>query len=123
MPLEGPYASLVAGAIAVALFLMTRAAMRRASGDVNETRLRRLEQEVANLRRRFDLELEAGRLAPATGEGSPSRFGELSDEVRQLLQGGNKIGAIKRYREETGVGLREAKEAVEALEREVGGRP
>ena len=41
---------------------------------------------------------------------------ELEDEVRELLASGNKIAAVKRYREETGVGLAEAKAAVEALE-------
>ncbi|MFZ5445239.1 MAG: ribosomal protein L7/L12 [Myxococcota bacterium] len=35
----------------------------------------------------------------------------------QLLRAGQKIAAIKRYRELTGVGLREAKEAIDALER------
>ena len=40
----------------------------------------------------------------------------LEEEIRQLLSSGNKIAAIKRYREETGVGLAEAKSAVEALE-------
>ena len=38
-------------------------------------------------------------------------------EIRQLLSEGQKLGAIKRYRELTGLGLREAKDAVEALER------
>src|SRR5262245_8749264 len=36
-------------------------------------------------------------------------------EVAILLSGGNKIAAIKRYRELTGLGLKEAKDAVEAL--------
>ena len=38
-------------------------------------------------------------------------------EVRALLAGGNKIAAIKRVRELTGMGLKEAKDYVEALER------
>ena len=41
---------------------------------------------------------------------------EFEDEIRELLASGNKIAAVKRYREETGVGLAEAKAAVEALE-------
>jgi ribosomal protein L7/L12/sugar lactone lactonase YvrE len=38
-------------------------------------------------------------------------------EIQRLLQGGSKIEAIKRFREMTGVGLKEAKDAVEAIER------
>jgi len=38
-------------------------------------------------------------------------------EIQRLLQGGNKIEAIKLFREMTGVGLKEAKDAVEAIER------
>jgi hypothetical protein len=37
--------------------------------------------------------------------------------VADLLRAGRKIEAIKKYRELTGVGLKEAKDAVEALER------
>lgn len=36
------------------------------------------------------------------------------DEVRDLMHTGRKIEAIKRYRELTGAGLAEAKQAVEA---------
>lgn len=39
----------------------------------------------------------------------------FEDEIRQLLASGNKIEAIKRYREETGTDLAEAKAAVEAM--------
>src|SRR3712207_3481678 len=45
--------------------------------------------------------------------GQVSRLGELG----QLIRGGNKIGAIKLYRELFGVSLKEAKDAVERLER------
>jgi ribosomal protein L7/L12 len=38
------------------------------------------------------------------------------DEIRTLLDNGQKIQAIRRYREVTHAGLREAKDAVEALE-------
>lgn len=38
----------------------------------------------------------------------------LSAEVRALADRGEKIAAIKAYRESTGVGLKEAKDAVEA---------
>ncbi|QDV35665.1 ribosomal protein L7/L12 [Tautonia plasticadhaerens] len=41
--------------------------------------------------------------------------GPLEGELLDLLRNGRKIEAIKRYREATGVGLKEAKDAVEAL--------
>jgi len=41
----------------------------------------------------------------------------FEDEVATLLEQGQKIEAIKRYRERTGVGLKEAKDAVEAIQR------
>ena len=41
------------------------------------------------------------------------------EEITMLLEQGNKIGAIKAFREQTGSGLREAKDAVEAIEREM----
>lgn len=40
----------------------------------------------------------------------------FENEIRQLLASGNKIAAVKRYREQTGVGLAEAKTAVESME-------
>jgi ribosomal protein L7/L12 len=41
----------------------------------------------------------------------------LEDAIRSLLTQGQKIAAIKLYREQTGVGLAEAKNAVEMIER------
>lgn len=41
----------------------------------------------------------------------------IDEEVRSLLAAGRKIEAVKLYRERTGAGLAEAKEAVEAIER------
>jgi ribosomal protein L7/L12 len=49
----------------------------------------------------------AAALAPPAGDGRT---------VMALLASGNKIEAIKRYRVATGVGLKEAKDAVEAME-------
>lgn len=48
-----------------------------------------------------------------------------SEEVRRLLMERKKIQAIKVYREQTGVGLREAKNAVDQMEKElhVGSEP
>lgn len=40
-----------------------------------------------------------------------------SGPILQELRSGNKINAIKLYREQTGVGLKEAKDVIDALER------
>ena len=42
------------------------------------------------------------------------------EELLDLIRHGRKIEAIKRLRDQTGLGLREAKDAVEALERTAG---
>jgi ribosomal protein L7/L12 len=71
-----------------------------------------LEQELAGSSLAFgrrDARSEEGALA---GE-------EPGEEVRRYLQQGRKIEAIKRYREQTGLGLRAAKEAVDLLEQEL----
>ncbi len=54
-------------------------------------------------------------VAPATARSQTDA--EKIAEIRGLLRGGNKIQAIKLFREATGVGLKEAKDAVEAIER------
>jgi hypothetical protein len=48
---------------------------------------------------------------------SASRANRVLDEIEALLRGGNKIAAIKVYRTATDVGLKEAKDTVEAIER------
>jgi len=54
--------------------------------------------------------------APEETAGAPGQpASEADDEVLKLLRSGRKIAAIKAYREQTGVGLKEAKDAVEAL--------
>jgi ribosomal protein L7/L12 len=52
------------------------------------------------------------------GSGStvPGLTPEFAAELQSLLRDGQKIVAIARFREVTGLGLRESKEAVEALE-------
>ncbi len=47
----------------------------------------------------------------------PTGDTNFEDELRTLLAAGRKIEAVKRYREATGAGLADAKNAVEALER------
>jgi large subunit ribosomal protein L7/L12 len=51
--------------------------------------------------------------------GIPTETGDYP-EVVDAINAGNKIQAIKAYRERTGLGLKEAKDAVEALERTMG---
>jgi hypothetical protein len=43
---------------------------------------------------------------------------EVARQIETLLRGGNLIGAIKVYREHTGRGLKESKDAVEAFARQ-----
>jgi hypothetical protein len=47
-------------------------------------------------------------------------FAELPPGVAEAVRKGEKIEAIKRYRETTGVGLKEAKEFVEEVQRRAG---
>ncbi len=51
---------------------------------------------------------------PASEERVPDPS-SLEGQVLALMQGEKKINAIKLYRQQTGVGLKEAKDAVEAL--------
>lgn len=53
--------------------------------------------------------------APGVYRGNP-----VDDEVARLLRAGQKIQAIKVYQQRHRCGLREAKDAVDALERVVG---
>ena len=47
---------------------------------------------------------------------------DIEAELRQMIRDGETIAAIKRYREAAGVGLREAKEHIDDLERDMGRR-
>jgi ribosomal protein L7/L12 len=49
-------------------------------------------------------------------------MGEPSEKVNALLERGNIIEAIKAYREITGAGLKEAKDAIDAIKRQRGWR-
>ena len=57
--------------------------------------------------------------AVASAAAAPSATGPyasgIPEDVVALARGGKKIEAIKRYRELTGVGLREAKDAVDGI--------
>ena len=63
---------------------------------------------------------EAKQAVEALERGEPPPAGDRADssleaEVLALLEQGRKIKAVKLYREQTGVGLKEAKDAVEAI--------
>jgi ribosomal protein L7/L12 len=59
------------------------------------------------------------RLADAPDE--PGKMSLLErGEIKELLQQGNKIEAVKRYRELSGLGLKEAKDAVDDMARGLG---
>lgn len=55
---------------------------------------------------------------PACGARVDDPVKSLADEIASLLAQGNKMEAIKLFRERTDVGLKEAKDAVEAMERD-----
>jgi large subunit ribosomal protein L7/L12 len=72
-------------------------------------------QRIAELERRIDwLYLATGHGYATRGGGDAvSANGGVSPAVLALVQQGNKIGAIKQYREETGCGLKEAKDVID----------
>jgi ribosomal protein L7/L12 len=72
-------------------------------------------QRIADLERRLDwLYLATGHGYASSGS-AVATDGAMSPAVLALAQQGNKIAAIKQYREETGAGLREAKDAIDKL--------
>ncbi|MBY8342993.1 ribosomal protein L7/L12 [Streptomyces spinosirectus] len=71
-----------------------------------ENRISRQDRRMARVEHKLDLVL--GHL----GLSEPEPW---SDEINALLVEGKKIQAIKVYREATGAGLKEAKEAVDKL--------
>lgn len=64
---------------------------------------------LSRVEAKLDLILQHLGIAPADAVAE-----RLSAEVRTLADGGDKIKAIKAYRDQTGAGLKDAKEAVEA---------
>jgi ribosomal protein L7/L12 len=53
-------------------------------------------------------------------ESTQGELSEFDKEILGLMKGGKKIDAIKRYRAKTGLGLKEAKDAVESMAAEYG---
>lgn len=66
-------------------------------------------------RRVTALENTVQQLCEQAGIPAPVNGVEVSAEVRALVVEGKPIAAIKKLREETGLGLREAKEIVDGL--------
>ena len=83
-----------------------------------DARIRALEAQVAQLMSHLGLVAPVGPPpgwgAPGAPMAAPGAVG-IPQDVVALARSGNKIEAIKRYREITGVGLREAKDAIDAI--------
>jgi ribosomal protein L7/L12 len=75
--------------------------------DDLQFRLRQLEEQVELLSSRAGV--------PWSAAMTPGADGGVPPDVISLAQSGQKIEAIKRYRQLTGVGLAEAKDAVDRL--------
>ncbi len=73
----------------------------------------RLERRIDQLERKLDMVIKHLGL-PSPDPATP--YGEIDELIRQ----GKKIHAIKLYRDLTGSGLRQAKDAIEARERHLG---
>lgn len=86
-------------------FLLVALALIVGIGTV-ESRISRADRRVARVERKLDLIIDHLGLA----EAEPWR-----DDVSRLVRDGKKIEAIKTYREATGAGLKEAKDAVDRL--------
>jgi ribosomal protein L7/L12 len=60
--------------------------------------------------------LQGGGSLPQFAGAASQASGDLSSELRRLLQQGKKLQAVKLYKDQTGASLMDAKKAVEALE-------
>lgn len=90
-------------------------------GGADRARMAELEQRVARLEAQVAQLSSSSAGAPAGAPIEAAGYPPVPAtaywmaDVRALKSGGKMIHAIKVYREHTGVGLREAKDAVEAL--------
>jgi ribosomal protein L7/L12 len=74
-----------------------------------QSRVRELEDKLQFLYGRLNIDYA-----------DPNANPVLSPQIQDALRRGNKIEAIKIYRELTGVGLAEAKQAIDGLENRLG---
>ena len=85
-----------------------------------EMRLAAIEEKLDRLLAHLGLDDDggAGAIMPVAPAGQMSGLAGAEGElVVTLIQAGKKIQAIKAYRQATGVGLKDAKDAVESMER------
>ncbi len=74
-----------------------------------QSRVRELEDKLQFLYRRLNIDYADASSDPA-----------FSPQIQEALRRGNKIEAIKIYRELTGVGLAEAKQVIDKIESKLG---
>ena len=77
------------------------------------------QREISELRQRVEkLERQVAFLSEQLGlQYRDEQDDEVSSEIQELIRRGKEIAAIKLYREQTGVGLRAAKEYIDSLAR------
>jgi large subunit ribosomal protein L7/L12 len=82
-----------------------------------------LSELVEAFKTKFNVTISAAAAAPAGGGGAPAAAAEEQTEFSVILKeaGAKKIQVIKVVREITGLGLKEAKDLVEAAPKEVKG--
>ena len=84
-------------------------------GADDSTRLTRLEARVKRLEKMLEALLARLDIEPEEVEPPAS---QIDPAIRSALLQGNKILAIKLYREQTGLGLKDSKDAIDALEQD-----
>ena len=129
---------LIAAFVAFVVALFTASTVLKARQGADTARIALLEQRVEELTHRLGgapaplaVPFAAPSLGPNLGPNlGPTQPGtsttataglpadSLSSTVAALVARGKKIEAIKVYRDQTGVGLKEAKDAVERIERQ-----
>lgn len=88
------------------------------TNDADRNRMAELEKRVARLEAQLaQLTATPGAAVAAAAAATSPPAAEWMAEVQRLVADDKLIHAIKLYRENTGVGLKQAKDAVEAMQR------